>query len=887
MISFSRFRRSGVWILAVTLVFSDAPAAFAAPPVSEERIAELKTAFDSHRKASSQARKRLAIKRMVRDATSLLNAHPEAPNRFEIITLLFEAQKTLVALEKSPPSRKNLLETAALLAKAPDSYAEFRIDADLLLSQTKLARSSAGRKARIAALRPLIERYRDTPGEAKMLRVALVMALELGDHLFIREIRNELSTHFAGDLEMIAFQRDKLGGQIFGAPFCGTFQRSDGKTSHFPSDTLGLSTGLYFWSRENGGLETLELLVEAWEEKKAEVTGRLQIISINVDELPDAGEKILRDLGVDWPALHLPGGTGNAHCKAFARRTPAMITLSPTGYAALYMAGASRRSSGTTSAIPDYSRWISSSLARSWTRPRFVNQFLSITTGDFFVTASGSAFDPSLPPEIKASLPVAKSPATSLPRDDRSIPIATLEEIQNCFVPPPLRYRLELPEMKANYLKAIELGEAALSSHPEATDQWLVHNRIIIARMGLWKLTGNQDHLQAAVKTAATNLKQPLPKGAGLISRFCLARHSLRSEEAHTGEVIDQLLEGCKDFEERSSVFAAASLLALDRGDRGLHELYRGKILKSSIEHPMMWTFGSFLLNRYQRYQLYRAPFVSGRSFGWRQDYSLSFGAPEEARRHPKIILPDPTGKPTTVVPPSPDTWTVLLVNGQPVADKRAPLYRDLGGLLKYVEQRPVKDLRVVVALTMGEDEATRTYLAKNPLDCPVVIFPGGSNHPLINQLGILSEDETTNLVIFRPDGSIARVVSGLSMQTKARGKMVTNCLEWHDEQTILQYLEEQRLDDAKDLIFTLAPPPPPGDPGKTNKQPNVSLSHLRSRARVYLATGELEKALADAKAAVRQKTLADAGMSIRTEELAETEALLKQIEEKMETSRR
>ena len=86
---------------------------------------------------------------------------------------------------------------------------------------------------------------------AKVLRLAMVMALELGDSRLVTDIREMIEERFASDLEMIAFQRDKLGGQVFGAPFCGTFERSDGKTLRFPMDGLGRSTMFLFWSKEN------------------------------------------------------------------------------------------------------------------------------------------------------------------------------------------------------------------------------------------------------------------------------------------------------------------------------------------------------------------------------------------------------------------------------------------------------------------------------------------------------------------------------------------------------------------------------------------------------------------------------------------------------------
>lgn len=848
--------------------------ATAAPPVPDAELTKLRSALTSHQEANSEARKRLALKRLTRDAATVLEDHPEAPNRFEVLDLVFEAQKALCALDDSPRQREALLETARELARAPDEAAEARLDADLLLSQTEVARQGASAEARIKALRPMLARYQGTPAETRMIRIALVMALELGDNEFIGELRETIALRFPGDLELITFLRDKLGGQIFGAPFCGTFQRDDGTQSFFPADAQGQSTGIYFWSRKDS-LEDLQNFATVWKEQRDEVAGRLQIISLNVDELPDAGEKILRDHGLDWPALHLPGGRESLHFKAFARQTPAIVTLSPTGYAAFHMAGATRKSSGTTSETRDYTRWIQSSLARSWTHPRYLNHTASILAGDFLIVDPSAPFDPALPPEGKTHLPITGTSSPLLERSDLSIPEDTLLSLQKFFVPPPFRYRLTIAEIKKNYLDAVEYGASVLAVHPEAPDRWLVQNRMMIAGLGLWKLNGEPAHLQEAVTLASQVLAQNLPVGGGLVARFCLARQALRQPGVDARDLITRFVEEQSTGLNKGPVLAAAAVLALDAGDRERHEHLRTLILQDHLDHPMMWTFANFLLDRFHRYELFRAPFVSGRSFGWRQDYFLAFGAPEEARRVPDLVLPGLDGQPVSVVPSSTAQWTVLLVHGQAVTDKRAPLFRDLDGLLNYAGQRPLKDLRVVVALTMGNDDATRSYLAENPLDCPTLTLPGGSQHPLLNQLGLVSEDETSNLVLLRPDGSVFRVVSGLALQTKARDRIIRNAVEWHDEQTILRHLEEGRVDEAKELIFALAPPV-----GDQTKPPTVSLAHLRSRARVHLALGQLDAALNDAKDAVKQKTFDDAGMSMRTEELNETEALLRRIEQ-------
>jgi hypothetical protein len=816
--------------------------------IPQDKIEGLKTALTADKDATSDARKRLAVKRVIRDGGELLEAHPTAPNRFEVLGLLFNAQKQLFGMDDSPRNRESLLEICKQLAVAPDAYAELRIDAELLLSQTELARQGANAETRMAALKPMVARYRNTPAEAKILRIAMVMALEIGDAKLINDLREEMAERFAGDLEMINFQREKLGGQVFGAPFCGTFKRSDGTIAQFPADGLGQTTELYFWSQGAGGKNPdLEELAAQWKLKKDEVAGRLNIVSLNVDELPDAGEKILRDLGVDWPALHLPGGRDNPLYKTFAQRDPSLLTLSPTGYAALIMSGATRKLSGTETGARDYERWFNSSLARDWTRPRYVNQLVSLFAGDFLVVDPEGPFDPTLPPEIKA---LSGNP-TPLKRTADSVPEETLRAIQDCFPNPPLRYRMPLEEIRANYQKAEELCAKAIAAHPEAPDLWIVRNRRIIAQLGLWKLTTDYAHYQRALEEAITVLDRGvMPPGTEVVARFCLAKESMREPDADPKKLIGNFVEAMGGKKAPGPALAAASLLALDVGDRGLHDEYRALILEHHLEHPMMWTFVSFLLDRYHRYWLFRVPFVAGWSFGRMQEWTLSLGHPDAVQRHIQTELETLEGKPFRLPEDCSGKWTVVLFTKSWVDDKKSPLPSTVTRYLNpFGEKRGLDDFQVIVAVLDGEVAPIQAFLKENPLDCQTLVVPGGVANPLVRQLGILDEDERPNALVLRPDGSIAVVLSGLTM-SREKGELIPNLVEWHDEQAVQTLLESGEIENAKQLIFKLAPPYDPeavDEKGRKLKEPVFGVAHVRARARVFMALNDWDAAQADA----------------------------------------
>ncbi|MBT5910701.1 MAG: hypothetical protein HOH25_12950, partial [Opitutae bacterium] len=95
-------------------------------------------------------------------------------------------------------------------------------------------------------------------------------------------------------------------------------------------------------------------------------------------------------------------------------------------------------------------------------------------------------------------------------------------------------------------------------------------------------------------------------------------------------------------------------------------------------------------------------------------------------------------------------------------------------------------------------------------------------------------------------------------------------------------------IEEAKRLAFAHAPIEqlPPPDAPRNWKPKKISIPHLRSRAKIYFAMGELESAATDAEQvylAVNQK----AGyISMRTDDLEEIEALQETIRKKREDSK-
>ncbi|MBI1337911.1 MAG: hypothetical protein GC164_13250 [Phycisphaera sp.] len=840
--------------------------------IPEDKIADLKTRLSESEQGDSAARKKLALRRVIREGEGLIEQYPTAPNRFVVLGLVLRGGQGIVTLDNTPANREAVLNTCRLLAEAPNEYAELRLDADLLLSQTQLARQGADLKARAVALRALIERYRDTPVEKRVIRIAMLMALEFGDVDLQNHLCDVIAQRFADDSEMVIFMREKLAGQVFGAPVVGVFKDSHGKDVRLPMDFIGQTLVLFFWSSEDGGQEHVKALADAWLAVKDSVANRFAIVSINLDNLPDAGEMVLRDSGADWPALSLPEGRQSLFYKAYAGRDPTCVPVSPTGYAALYLVGGNSHSRG-------YERMMGSWPSREWAQLRYVSQLQSLEAGEFLVLDTQGPFDPAMPPEWKAVTFNGQSKATPLPRAASAVPVETLGAIQACFIKPPVRFRTPFEQVIAAYEKADALCGQAIAQHPDAPDLWLVRNRRIVAMMALWKLSTDRAYLDRAAVEAQALLDGNYPTGTDVLARFCLAREALHAPDADPQTVIEGFVKECSGKHDAGPALTLAALMSLEVGSRPMHERYRKMLLDDHTDNPMLWTPTTFMLDRYQRYWLYQMPFTPGWTYGRRERYFFSWGEPDDGRRKFEHSFNTLDGTTRRFPQDTKGKWAVVSFVTRP-GDSSVPR-----GLEDDLNIRPTKDVNVYVAVLGDDTQAIQAAIKemKQPLSVPVLLVPGGIDNPIVNQLGIVSEDQRPNILIVRPDGTIALTLSGI-LPADHRGAIM-NVIEWQDELDVDDALARGDLETAKRLAFTYAPieAPDTADAGKKKSaRAAVSVHHLRARAKFYMAMKQWAAALADIETIFPIVNGRDGYLSMRSDELIEIENLRDELRSKL-----
>ena len=712
------------------------------PGIPETKITALKKELAEADGATSSLRKLRAYKNVARDGEDLLEDSPAAPNRFRVLEIVFQARKRLIGLDNSDRNREELFETCAQLAQAPDEQAELRLEADLLLSEKSLSLKGADVEERSRALEELIKRYRGTTAEVKSLIIASQIAPKLGALDLEKTLFNTMKERFPADHDVIQMRRKHVGSSSLEVMFGGSFTRVDGVPLNFPHDLMGHLSIMVFWSQDTPGFE---LYLKQVKELEIQYPGRFDIFSFNLDELPDSGVATLRKLELDWTVMRLPGGRNHPAFRSYATKDPDGIFVNAYGRALLAPKGAQGEKFELN--------------AERISDERYLAQLQSLFIGDFLVTA-----EPDEPTSPK------------------------LAAIQECFIAAPFRYRLKPEQALANYTKASKLCTDAIKTEPKVGIPAL-RNRRIIALMGMWNLAGEPAHLAEAVKEAKAALAMTLPPGADVVSRFCLAKDTLRTNEAVKMEaVVSAFLADCGGTEAPVSAVAAAAILALDANARDLHERTRATLLSvPQSDNPMLWPVAAYLRDLVHTYDVLRANFIYRHSKRERQlrmrTHIANLGG--EARRDQlsEIELKTLDGG-TLSLPRDSAGKLTLLVFVEPSAGPNAefPLNDDEEGKVKkggtaatawervgllshacvLAERHVNKDLNTIVAVLSDDAARIAALMKAREFTCQATMVQGGLANPMVRRLGILSADLTPNFFLIRRDGSIAWQATGV-----------------------------------------------------------------------------------------------------------------------------
>lgn len=804
-----------------------------AQEIPKSEIISLQEELAEEIKETSATQKRRACKSIIRKGNSLIEAAPTAPNRFQILSILLQSHRRLLVMDNTDKNRESLYENCALLAKAPDAYADLRLEADLILLEKEQSEKNATVDQRAQALADLVKRYRNTSGEAKSLMMGALIAPKLDAFALEKYLIKSLNERFQSDHEVIEFRKKNLNASLLDVVFSGTYKAADGTSIVFPMDRLGHTSLLYFWSNETSDLALRFSEVKAIQ---AQFPHQFTVYSFNLNELPDAGEKILREHDLDWKALHFPLGKMNPVFKNYIDSDPGALLVNAQGHSLIT---SSPMHNGSLPLIP------SNQSKEAREKLGFVDK---VTTETNFPTLDVSLDHPRFLSQIQ-SLFIGDFLVADKPQASQTIPAATLDAIHACFTPAPHRYLLSQEQALTQYTIAEKLCQAAITSHPDSSDLWSIRNSRIIALLGMWNLATDPKHLEAAVQEAQTTLAMSLPPAANIVAQFCLAKNKLRNGESPTA-VLDAFIESTGGNDPPPTAIAAAALLSMDANERDYHAKFRTALLEKSNDNPALWPVFSFLRDRHHTFRAFHA---THSRFGFtraeRHAHYRNIAALDEPADTSRIIKADLStldGKAISL-PQATDNKITFVAFLELPADEESEKVQDshIKRITTFVDAHQPKGIKLIAVFLNDEAEKIKALVKKNEWTCEIAMLPKGLNNPLVSQLGILSTDLTPNIFLLRPDGSISWSVSGLRYPVQGNGLQSAISGGMEAQLDVLQMeIAKQALDKGefetavKLFSEALAPKNLKGDWWGTFRH--------YSRARAYVGLRNWDSALAD-----------------------------------------
>jgi len=785
------FRHLGTCVAGL-LVFgflgiSGISAGDAAPPVSPALIplaplqAEL-TALNASKQSSTS--KRRACKGVIRDAQALIESQPEAANRFPVLALILKAQQRLLGMDNNQRNRDAFFKTCAALAKAPGAYSAYRLNAEMMLSERDLSARDADAEERTKVLTEMVQRYRNTPGEVESLMAAIRVATKLGAYELKEQLVKDLSERFAGSPTAIAYRRKLIGASRMDIVFTGTFEGFNGTSISFPFDRLGYPYLAIFWSKDAPmALEKLKQL----KEQQEQAPDAFEIYSFNLDQLPDGGNSIIKSVGLKCTVLRLPGGRQSETFLTYALHDPAALRVNQFGHAIVppsqsvhFKNQEEAKKFAHSTVYDEFAYQAAGRMIDLNQYDRHLSQIQSLLIGDLLV--AGGEW-PSFA-KATAGKQVANGEGTGT-----ASPLASeLKAIQECFVAPPLRYRLTGSDALAHYKRANELCIKAITTHPKASDLWKVRNYRMIALMGMASISGSQDYFQEAIKEARTTVAVNLPEEAGVVARFCLAKEALRDGSESARDIVNAFITHCGGEKAGLKACSAACVLAIHADSRELYQQYRSKILKSPNQTQALASFSSFLCNRYHQYYLFKGNpnyYLYSREYRFTERrYMIDDGLAPMMQPLPPLQLKTLDGKTVSLPNKKSDVLTLLLFVEPPangsnelaseiyapavptIKKKKNPQPSGLLASANALDGQNINNGLQCITIFLSDDVArVKAIRDKYSLSSLITVLPGGLKNPIVNQLGILSADRNVNSFLVRRDGTIAWSKNGLPYQ--------------------------------------------------------------------------------------------------------------------------
>lgn len=752
-----RVRRVGLtlfWVIWVFGCLGICTAALSAPLIPEAKIDALEQQLKQGASADarSSVASRRAFKNAARKGLALVEKYPEAPNRFRVLGVVVQCRKRMLAMAGTDKNRIALFKPCEKLLDAPDKYAEERLEADLLLSDRDLSSRDATLEERAQALAELLDRYSGTRAEARSLLMGALIVQKLDNRALESHILYTLDEKFADDHEVIEFRRKFLKMSRLDLVFSGKYKRIDGAEIVFPADTMGHMGLMIFWSKNKPGIDKY---LESTKSAITNAPGRIDVFSFNVDGLPDGGASVLKEHGLDWTVMKLPGGRRSQAYRSYAQGDPLAVLVNEYGIAVTRPEIVHGRSAAVDGArISDN---------------RYMAQLQSMFTGEFLLWARDG---------LNAKPVGGRAGGPALPEADGMVerPRSTeLSQVKECFVPAPFRYRLKREEAFANDGKAAKLCTEIMGDG-EPEDVWRIRDHKIIALLGMWNLGCEPQYLEAAVKEAELTIAVELEPEAQIVSRYCLAKKALRDGSEKPEGIVSGFLHDCGGDSAPAGALAAASLLAIEARSREMHDEYRAKFLEVHSGDRRFYAFTAFLRDRHFQYRVLKANhnlrerrargYIVGHGYAWPTNYlpdielkkldgsTLSMPNDTNGKLTYLLFVEPPAGGGTN------NWWLKRDSHGR--IRRSSGVHTVMGYANRLTKSYLNGDINFVAAFLTDDADHVKYLVQTNGWECTPVMVPGGPKNPMVRRLGVFSADKFPNVFLLRRDGTITWRGSGL-----------------------------------------------------------------------------------------------------------------------------
>ena len=832
-------------------------------------ISEINIHFSESRKAgSSSTTKRRSFKKVIREGKKYLEQNAFTDKHYDLYYLIFKAQIRLLSLDDSSRLPQELEKTCQKLSEAPNTHAHLRLEPDFYLFKLDQHDKHVDMKTREDDLLRLVEKYTGTSGELKSLLLGLKFGENIGSTELLNSLRLRLSQRFPGNPSAIAFLKSQSFESKVDILFRGTLTDIDGKKLVFPTDLIGQSYMVVFWSQNSPSLEQKFQQLKEQQENNPDA---LKVFSINLDNLSDGGSSFISKSGVNAKILFISEQLKESYKATLIMDDPFALRVNEVGYAPLPSKMLLENFKLNGSKTFSHHEKIPKSIdvfgfpAGVESDRRYGQQISSLSIGDFLVEEDET--------HIKGELSLRQ------------------REIQSLFTPTPYRYRLSRTEALKRYEQANNLCVKALAGI-ESTDSlnW-TRSRRVIALLGLWNLTLNQKYFTQACNDSDILLHHDAKGRERLIALFCLAKKQLRNgilpQTVLETFVTDSKLDVNTSDPYASAVYASASVLAIHTGLKHLHDQYRTAFLREHEREPLTLSVAPFLLDRYHQYYLFRPNpdhHIYSRMYRFvERRYMIDNDIHRPHSKMPDIQLQKLDGSTLNLASDlSSDYLNLQLYLEPPAEGHELPnsmvthtvietKFKNKGKKKIRVEQKKVvkglletvfdlaklynsKHLRLTTIFISDQPKQVSEIVSKYNIPGTIALAPKGYRNSGIKKLGLISADRVPSIVLLDRDNSIIWRHNGLSYRELLSMTNIRALSLKHHISAGLLRAGKEKLELGEYLhALAYSTRPNESDVKKPNQLHKWSASRYFGRSLTHGKIKKWEQALEDIDRAIRE----------------------------------